>query len=273
MPNTIVIAGGNSGIGLQAAREFLAAGHRVILLGRSQQKGDAALASFGDARSRAEFLSVDLSTNAGVRDAARRIDERTDKIDGLMHSAAEFATRDIRTVDGLTLFFALSYLSRYHLTQLLVPKLLQAERPRVVMLTATLNSVPKLDPTLFPTFKNFNFWTAVYQINGACLYYADYLTKTHPKIFAGCMSPGFVRTEIFREAPWYFKLFVALTAPFSANSLETGAHNAVQAMLRGQGPAAYNWNKPGDFETKFAIVTDPAIRKSVMDSCREVTGV
>jgi NAD(P)-dependent dehydrogenase (short-subunit alcohol dehydrogenase family) len=38
---TIVIAGGNSSVGLQSAREFLADGHRVILLGRDQNKGDA----------------------------------------------------------------------------------------------------------------------------------------------------------------------------------------------------------------------------------------
>jgi NAD(P)-dependent dehydrogenase (short-subunit alcohol dehydrogenase family) len=273
MPNTIVVAGGNSGVGLQAAREFLAAGHRVILLGRNQQKGEAALASFGAARDRAEFHSVDLSTHAGVRDAARRIDERTDRIDGLMHSAAVFAARDVRTVDGLTLFFELSFLARYHLTQLLMPKLLEAEKPRVVMMTATLNEVPKLDPQRFPYFRNFNFFADIYQVNGACLYYADYLVKTHPKIFAGCMTPGFVRTDIFREAPWFLKLFVAVAGPFMANSVEAGAHNAVQAILRGEGPSALNWNKPGDFEKRFAITVDPAIQKAVLDSCREVTGV
>ncbi len=273
MANTYVIAGGNSGIGLQAAREFLALGHRVILLGRDQTKGEAALASFGTARDRAEFLSVDLSTIAGVREAARRIGERTDRIDGLLHGAAVFAARDIRTVDGLTLFFALGYLARYHLTQLLLPQLLQAERPRVMMFTATLNEVPKIDPAQFPYFKDFKFFSAVYPINGACLYYADYLTRTHPKIFAGCATPGFVRTGIFREAPWFLKLYVALTAPFLANSLKTGAHNAVQALLRGEGPSALNWNKPGDFEKRFAITVDPAVQKAVMDSSRELTGV
>ena len=270
--NTIVIAGGNSGIGLQAARECLVAGHRVILLGRDPRKGEAALASFGAAHDRAEFLSVDLSTHDGVREAARRVDALTDRIDGLLHSAAVFATKDIRTVDGLTLFFALSYLSRYHLTQRLLPKLLLGERPRVVMLTATLNEVPKLDPKLFPYFEGFNFWTMLYQINGACLYYADHLTKTHPKIFAGCVSPGFARTGIFREAPWFIKAMVAVTAPFSAIRIETAAHNAVQALLTGEGSSAFNWNKPGDFEHKFAITVDPAIQQAVIDASREVTG-
>lgn len=269
---TVVIAGGNSGIGLQAAREFLAAGHRVIIMGRDKRKGEDAIASFGAARDRANFLSVDLSTHDGVRNAAARVNERTDRIDGLLHSAAVFETRDVRTVDGLTLFFAVSFLSRYHLTQLLLPKLLLADRPRVVMLTATLNEVPKLDPKLFPYFEGFNFWKMIYQVNGACLYYADYLTKTHPKVFAGCVTPGFVRTGIFRNAPWFIKAYVALTGPFRANSIETGAHNAVQAILRGEGDSAFNWNKPGDFQHKFAIRVDPAIQRAVMDASRQVTG-
>ena len=93
------------------------------------------------------------------------------------------------------------------------------------------------------------------------------------EIFAGCESPGFARTSIFRDAPWFMKAFVALTAPFTANSVETGAHNAVEALLRGEGTSAFNWNKPGDFQHKFAISVDPAIQKAVIDASREVTGV
>jgi NAD(P)-dependent dehydrogenase (short-subunit alcohol dehydrogenase family) len=270
--NTVVIAGGNSGVGLQTARQILAEGHRVILLGRDKRKGEEAIASFGTARDRANFLSVDLSTHNGVRDAARRINELTDRIDGLVHSAAVFVTKDVRTVDGLNLFFELSYLSRYHLTQLLLPKLLLSDRPRVVMLIATLNKVPELDPTLFPYFEGFKFLTAVYQVNGASMYYADYLMKSHPKIFAGCASPGFVRTGIFREAPWFLKAYVALAAPFRANSVETAAYNVVEAVLRGEGKSAFNWNKPGDFQHKFAIDVDPAVQNAVMAASRKVTG-
>ncbi|WP_327242605.1 hypothetical protein [Streptomyces sp. NBC_01320] len=41
---TILSAGGNSGIGLRVARDLLADGHRLILLGRDPRKGEAALA-------------------------------------------------------------------------------------------------------------------------------------------------------------------------------------------------------------------------------------
>lgn len=270
--NTFVVAGGTSGIGRQTARELLTAGHRVVILGRDKRKGEEALESFGPPRDRAIFLPVDLSTHDGVRDAARQVDEVTDRIDGLAHSAAVFDTKGTRTADGLRLFFALSYLSRYHLTQLLLPKLLRADRPRVIMLTATLNQVPKLKPELFPYFERFGFMTAISQVNGACLYYADYLVKTHPQIFAGCATPGFVRTDLFRQAPWFIRANVALTGPFRANSVETGARNVVQALLSGEGSSAYVWNKAGDFDRKWPITVDPAIQKSIIGSSRQVTG-
>jgi len=71
----------------------------------------------------------------------------------------------------------------------------------------------------------------------------------------------------------FIRAYVAMMAPFRANSIETAAHNAVHAILRGEGSSAFNWNKPGDFQHKFAISTDPVIQKAIIDASREVTGV
>jgi NAD(P)-dependent dehydrogenase (short-subunit alcohol dehydrogenase family) len=43
----ILIVGGNSGIGLESARQLTALGHHTVLLGRDQRKGDAAVAELG----------------------------------------------------------------------------------------------------------------------------------------------------------------------------------------------------------------------------------
>ena len=271
--NTYVVAGGNSGIGLQVSREMVAAGHRVIMLGRDQAKGDSAVASLGNIQDRAMFIPVDLSTHQGVREAARKIDAITERIDGIVHSAAVFETRDIRTADALPLFFALSFLSRYHLTQLLLPKLLLSECPRVTMLTAGLKETPKLDPDKFRDFKTFSFMKMVLQVNGGCMYYADYLTKLHPKMFARCVSPGFVQTDLFKNAPWYLRLYVAVFGPFLSNSVQTGAYNVVQATLRGAGQAALNWHTPGNFEQRKVIEVDRSVQNEVLAAAKALTGV
>lgn len=45
---TAVITGGNSGIGLATAKEFIAQGARVIITGRNQKSIDEAIALLGE---------------------------------------------------------------------------------------------------------------------------------------------------------------------------------------------------------------------------------
>ncbi|WP_432166124.1 SDR family NAD(P)-dependent oxidoreductase [Streptomyces sp. bgisy031] len=97
---TILIAGGNSGVGRQAAHDIHARGHRVILLGRSQAKGQAALTALGAPVERASFLAADLSTHDGVRDAARRILDAHDHLDAVLHTTGVLTTEESRTTDG-----------------------------------------------------------------------------------------------------------------------------------------------------------------------------
>src|SRR4029077_11733638 len=113
--------------------------------------------ALGDARNRASFVAVDLSTHDGVREAAKRVLAENDSFDAVLHSTGVFTTRDVRTVDGLNLFFAVNYLSRYHLTQLLLPALRRVERARVVMFTASVPVSTPIDVRQFPRFEPFNF--------------------------------------------------------------------------------------------------------------------
>jgi hypothetical protein len=57
-----------------------------------------------------------------------------------------------------------------------------------------------------------------------------------------------------------------------ASSVETAAHNAVEAILRGEGESAFHWNKSGDFQHRYAINADPVIEKAIIDASRQLTG-
>ncbi len=133
---SILIAGGNSGIGRHVAAELVSQGHRVVILGRDQRKGEQTLASFGDAAEHASFHAVDLSTHDGVRHAAERVLKDSDSFDTLVHTTGVMTSEDLRTTDGLHQVFAVTYLSRYHLTQLLMPALRRGHHGRVLMMTA-----------------------------------------------------------------------------------------------------------------------------------------
>ena len=117
----IVVSGGNSGIGLEAVRQLTALGHHVVMLGRDEKKGRAAAAELAGNSGKAEFLAVDLSTHDGVRSAASALLSAHERIDVLLHTSGVLIMEDIRTTDGLHPFFAVNFLSRYHLTQRLLP--------------------------------------------------------------------------------------------------------------------------------------------------------
>lgn len=85
-----VITGGNSGIGLAAARRFVAEGAQVVLFGRDAKTVDAAVASLG---SRASGVVGDVTKRADLDRLFDTVRQRHGRIDALFVNAgvAEFA--------------------------------------------------------------------------------------------------------------------------------------------------------------------------------------
>ncbi|MGW1786889.1 SDR family NAD(P)-dependent oxidoreductase [Streptomyces sp. NPDC002143] len=270
---TILIAGGNSGIGLQAARDLLADGHRLVLLGRDPHKGAAALASFGAAADRASFLAADLSTHDGVRDAAGRIVDQHDRLDALVHTTGVFTSQESRTADGLHPFFAVNYLSRYHLTQLLLPALRHAERPVVLMMTAAVPPTDDADFARFPEFAPFDFRHDREPIQLANHHYAAHLTRTEPGLVAGVVNAGAAKTDILRIAPRYMRAAAKVLGPVLFDTVETSAHNVVEATRRDGWQTPVYWSKPGRFEQRIQITLDATTTQRLMDASLSLTGV
>jgi NAD(P)-dependent dehydrogenase (short-subunit alcohol dehydrogenase family) len=250
----------------------VAQGHRVVILGRDQRKGEETLASFGNVGTRASFLSVDLSTHDGVREAAHRVLAENEEFDAVLHTTGVMTSKDIRTTDGLHPFLTVNYLSRYHLTQLLLPALHRAERARVVMMTASVPPSTEVDFQGFPLFQPFDFARMRKPIQLANHHYAAHLARTEPGLLAGVVNAGAAKTDILRMQPWYMRAAAAVVGPMFFDSLEKSAHNVVQAGLRDDWPSATYWDKPGDFERRTPIDLDKAVTDQVMEKSQEITG-
>jgi NAD(P)-dependent dehydrogenase (short-subunit alcohol dehydrogenase family) len=90
----IVITGGNSGIGLAAARVLAGAGALVIIAVRDQAKGQRAASEIGDDT---EVRALDLADLNSVRAFAA---ETIEPIDVLINNAGVMAPPLSRTVQG-----------------------------------------------------------------------------------------------------------------------------------------------------------------------------
>lgn len=271
---TILVAGGTGGIGLEISRQLVGNDYRVILLGRDEAKGREAIASLGVGAEKSLFHSVDLSTHDGVAAAAKIVLRETDTLDAIVHASGVLLMNDVRTKDGLNQYFAVNYLSRYHLTQRLLPALRKSEHGRVIMMTAKAELDGKIDFDAFPEYEAFNFSRQTAQIHIANLHYAHRLAKTEPRLLAGAINAGAANTGILRKAPTYMRVMARLIGPlFFFNSVEDSAHNVVRASIDYSWPTATYWPKPGDFEQREHINMDIEDTRRVAEISQQLTGV
>ncbi|MFD7898767.1 SDR family NAD(P)-dependent oxidoreductase [Streptomyces sp. NPDC059743] len=131
---SIVVSGGNDGIGGGLALAGLERGDKVVVLGRSTEKGKAFLAAAEErgAGDRAVFIPADLSL---VSENKRVIDEITELfpvLDVLVLCARFFRSARFETAEGYENTFALEYLSRYLLSHGLTEILEKSESPVIV---------------------------------------------------------------------------------------------------------------------------------------------
>ena len=72
---TAVITGAGSGIGQAIAYNLSAAGHRIVILDRSEEAGEATAAQIKSDGGTAEVIACDVSSTESVKAAFEKIDE------------------------------------------------------------------------------------------------------------------------------------------------------------------------------------------------------
>jgi NAD(P)-dependent dehydrogenase (short-subunit alcohol dehydrogenase family) len=144
---TILITGATDGVGKLVAKRLAASGVRVLLHGRSDEKGRNTTREIEhDApNSRLEFYRADLSSLSEVRQLAEEVTSRHARLDVLINNAGigfgpPHGGREI-SPDGYELRFAVNYLAPFALTHLLLP-LVRRSPPSRIVNVASIGQVP-----------------------------------------------------------------------------------------------------------------------------------
>jgi NAD(P)-dependent dehydrogenase (short-subunit alcohol dehydrogenase family) len=159
---TIVVTGGNAGIGYFVSEQLAGAGARVVLASRSDEKARTAIESIRSRVPGAEldFVRLNLSSLGAIREAAEKI-RKLGGVDVLINNAGATTGGKKRatTEDGLEFVVGSNAFGPYALTALVFPAL--ATNARVVSLGSMATRLVKLDPTnLQSTSGRFNFFRA-----------------------------------------------------------------------------------------------------------------
>ncbi len=143
---TVVVTGGNSGIGYQTALALSAMGARVIVTARNADKGRAAVAAMNDTvdgQAAVQLVVFDLANLASVRRGAAEILELAPRLDVLVNNAGLIQTLRSETVDGFETTFAVNHLGPFLLTNLLLDRLGQSTPARIVNVASTAHSAAR----------------------------------------------------------------------------------------------------------------------------------
>jgi NAD(P)-dependent dehydrogenase (short-subunit alcohol dehydrogenase family) len=143
-----VITGANSGTGKEAAKRLAAAGAQVVMAVRTPEKGEAARAEIlrEVPSAQLEVRRIDLADLASVHAFAQGLLDEGAPVHVLVNNAGVMAPPSrMTTADGFELQFGSNFLGPFALTNLLLPLLLKADRPRVATMSSTAAIIGRIN--------------------------------------------------------------------------------------------------------------------------------
>jgi NAD(P)-dependent dehydrogenase (short-subunit alcohol dehydrogenase family) len=194
-PLTILVTGGNKGIGLEVCRQLARAGQQVILSARSAERGQAAVATLKEEGLSVDFLELDTSDETSIARAVKELGDRIKALHVLINNAAILQTwmgtiLDV-TANELRETFNTNVVGPILLTQALLP-LLEAGKPaRVINVSSQLGSVANMTDG-WP-----GYGISKAALNAATRKLAAALQKRGISVNAA--SPGWVKTDMGTE--------------------------------------------------------------------------
>jgi NAD(P)-dependent dehydrogenase (short-subunit alcohol dehydrogenase family) len=227
-----LITGANQGIGLQIASDLVTHGFTVLVGSRNLARGEAAAQTIaGDARA----LQLDVTDQASISAAAKRIRDELGRLDVLVQNAAisntsklpgqsveEYAktTRPSNvSLDEMRAVWDTNVFGVLAVYQAMPPLLREAPAGRIVNVSSGVGSLTR---TADPAYPYRSIFGPVYPasktaLNALTLAMAIELEKTAIKVNA--VSPGFTKTNLNNYA--------------GTDTVEEGAREAVRVALLG----------------------------------------
>lgn len=189
-----LVVGGTKGIGREVVRQLAHKGYCVLFVGRDAGAGKA-LEDELRAVSKVEFVQGDMSSLKDTRRVALRIGDMLSHINILVHSADVLMMERVNSDDGHELSFAINYLSRFLMNDLLLNHL-KAGKARILHIAAP--GMSTLKESQFPPGPEANGWIGHGVGQGANDVYGIEMAERlkGSGVTINILNPGGVDTEI-----------------------------------------------------------------------------
>ncbi len=217
---TVMITGGNSGIGFETAVALATAGATTVIGARDSGRGHAAVDAIRE-RSGSDDVSLvvfDLATLSSVAAGAATILERCPCLDVLINNAGVVQAKRRLTDDGFEATFAINHLGHFFLTQLLIERIKASAPARIINVSSVAHRSARLDFDDLQSARAYSGMGAYARSKLANVLFTTELARrlAGTGVTVNSLHPGVVRTGWGRDGDLrgFFALGVAISHPF-----------------------------------------------------------
>ena len=264
-----LITGGNSGIGLEAAKILAKKNADIVIACRNPQKAQAAIEAIKPlGNGKVESVALDLSKLSSVRSAASEINQRYNKLDALINNAGIMQTPETRTEDGFELQLATNHLGHFLFSGLLFD-LVEKANGRIVTVSSIAHKFGKINFDDLMYEKNYSPSIAYAQSKLANLLFALELDRRlvarDSSVKSIACHPGYSATALQSTGPkGLLNVIYKFTNRFMAQPPYKGAIPTVLAAA-GKEALAGAYYGPQSMSEARGRVSDAEVRPQARD--------
>jgi NAD(P)-dependent dehydrogenase (short-subunit alcohol dehydrogenase family) len=232
MTTTIaLITGANKGIGLETARQFGERGFTVLAGARDEERGLAAERDLRAGGVDARFVSLDVTADASVREAADWIEREYGRLDILVNNAgiARGNPASETNLDTMREVYEVNVFGVIRVTNAMLPLLRRAPAARIVNVSSEVGSISSMTDPAGPLAQmpaSLAYPSSKAALNMITALYAKDLRDTPIRVNAA--NPGYTKTDLNRNSGF--------------RSVTEGAEATVYlATLPAEGPSGILW--------------------------------
>eukprot|EP00731_Ephydatia_muelleri_P007154 Em0003g1402a len=213
---TVIVTGGNTGIGKVTVMELSRRGAHVILACRDTSKGQAAIREIKATVPDADIvcMELDLASLRSVRRFADQVLQNEPKVHILVNNAGVMFVPYQKTEDGYELQFAVNHLGHFLITSLLLDRIKESAPSRIINVSSHAHYIGYLDFNDMMWTKRYNAQLAYGRSKLANVMFtrelATRLVGTNVTVCS--LHPGTIHTELTR---YFFSGWMAILKPLA----------------------------------------------------------
>ncbi|XP_047457299.1 dehydrogenase/reductase SDR family member on chromosome X-like isoform X3 [Mugil cephalus] len=280
-----IVTGGGRGIGYEVVRHMARLGAHVIIGGRDEQEGLAAVRRIREQykEAKVEFKTLDLASVRSVRQFAQSFKQRDLPLNILVNNAGVMLVPEGRTEDGYEHHFGVNYLGHFLLTWLLLDTLKDSGKSghisRVVNVSSSAHGVGEININDLNSCQSYSAHAAYCQSKLAQLLFSSHLHQEMQRggfpVSSCAADPGMVDTALYRHLWTPLRLAQCVIARLLFRTPAEGAATVLLAALSpaSEGNCGGGYWADGHREMTTPPTFDPQLQLSLWEVSLQFLGL